>query len=81
MIGGGSVIPELNFTLPKMSINTQTLPAISEYYRSIVSEAIEHARHMHAPGVIFEFETLLEMMAAPSIGIDLVRIMNEVCGI
>ena len=79
VIGGGSVIPELNFTLPTMSINTQTLHAIGEHYKGIVTEAIEHARHMHAPGVIFEFETLLEMTQTPAIGIDLVKIMNDVC--
>jgi len=79
VIGGGSVIPELNFTLPTMSINKETLPAIGDHYRSIVTEAIAHARNMHSPGVIFEFETLLEMTQTPSIGIELVKIMNEVC--
>lgn len=79
VIGGGSVIPELNFTLPTMIISAQTLPAISEHYKGIVTDAIEHARHLHAPGVIFEFETLLEMTKTPSIGIELVKVMNEVC--
>jgi methanol--5-hydroxybenzimidazolylcobamide Co-methyltransferase len=79
VIGGGSVIPELNFTLPTMSINTQTMPAVCEHYRSIITDAIEHARRMHAPGVIFEFETLLEMTQTPGIGIELVKIMNDVC--
>ena len=79
VIGGGSVIPELNFTLPPMSINESTLKAIGGHYKGIVTDAIEHARHLHAPGVIFEFETLLEMTQTPSIGIELVKIMNEVC--
>ena len=79
VIGGGSVIPELNFTLPTMSINTHTMPAVCEHYRSIVTDAIDHARRMHAPGVIFEFETLLEMTQTPGIGIELVKIMNDVC--
>lgn len=79
VIGGGSVIPELNFTLPPMSINAQTLPAIQNHYREIVTDAIERARHLHAPGVIFEFETLLEMTQTPSIGIDLVKMMNDIC--
>ena len=79
VIGGGSVIPELNFTLPPMSINSDTLTAIGEHYKGIVTDAIEHARHLHAPGVIFEFETLLEMTQTPSIGIELVKIMNDVC--
>jgi len=77
VIGGGSVIHELNFTLPTLSINTGTLSVIGEHYRSIVSDAIEHARHMHSPGVIFEFETLLEMTQTPAIGIELVKITNR----
>lgn len=79
IIGGGSVIPELNFTLPPMSINNSTLPDISRHYKGIVTDAIERARQLHAPGVIFEFETLLEMTQNPSIGIELVKIMNDVC--
>lgn len=79
VIGGGSVIPELNFTLPVMSINAHTMPAVCEHYRSIVTDAIEHARRMYSPGVIFEFETLIEMTQTPSIGIELVKIMNDVC--
>jgi len=79
VIGGGSVIPELNFTLPPMSINAQTLPEIHNHYREIVTDATERARRLHAPGVIFEFETLLEMTQTPSIGIDLVKMMNDIC--
>ena len=44
IIGGGSVIPELNFTLPTMSINAQTLPDVCEHYKGVVTDAIEHAR-------------------------------------
>ena len=76
VIGGGSVIPELNFTLPTMSINTHTMPTVCEHYRSIVTDAIDHARRMHAPGVIFEFETFLEMTQTPGIGIQLVNIKS-----
>lgn len=30
VIGGGTVYPELNFTLPGMSISTETLPEVRE---------------------------------------------------
>lgn len=79
VIGGGRVIPELNFTLPPMSINEQTLPEVRKHYSSMVSEAIEHARQLHAQGVIFEFETLLEMTQTPAVGVELVKIMNDIC--
>jgi len=79
VIGGGKVIPELNFTLPPMSINADTFPAVCGHYRSIVAEACEHARNLHANGVIFEFETLLEMTQTPAWGVELVKIMNDIC--
>ncbi|MDR3309401.1 MAG: hypothetical protein LBS80_05555 [Tannerella sp.] len=79
VIGGGSVIPELNFTLPTISINADTFPAVCEHYRSIIADAIEHARGLHSNGVIFEFETLLEMTRTPAYGVELVTIMNDIC--
>jgi methanol--5-hydroxybenzimidazolylcobamide Co-methyltransferase len=79
VIGGGKVIPELNFTLPPMSINKDTFPIVCEHYRSIVTDACEHARHLHAHGVVFEFETLLEMTQIPDWGVELVKIMNDIC--
>ncbi|MGA2545158.1 MAG: methyltransferase MtaB domain-containing protein [Rectinemataceae bacterium] len=79
VVGGGSVYPELNFTLPTMHIEAATLPEIREHYRSIVTEALERAIELGVEGVVLEFETLLEMTLQPEIGIDLVRIMNGVC--
>ncbi|MDR1746632.1 MAG: hypothetical protein LBR49_05105 [Tannerella sp.] len=79
VIGGGSVIPELNFTLPPMSINKDTFPEVCEHYRSIITDACEHAQHLYSNGVIFEFETLLEMTQTPAYGIELVKIMNDIC--
>ncbi len=78
-IGGGQVYSELNFTLPTMSINSDTLTKVNEHYRSIAEGALERALHLNSKGVVLEFETLLEMTKTPSIGIDIVKIMNEVC--
>jgi methanol---5-hydroxybenzimidazolylcobamide Co-methyltransferase len=78
-IGGGQVYSELNFTLPVMSINEQTLPQVYEHYRQITEGALERALHLKSKGVILEFETLLEMTKTPSIGVEIIRIMNEIC--
>ncbi len=79
VIGGGIVYPELNFTLPTMSINDSTLPNITNQYKEIVNGALERALQLEAPGLIFEFETLLEMTQNPQIAIQLVKVMNDVC--
>lgn len=78
-IGGGQVYSELNFTLPTMSINSSTLDRVNEHYREIAEGALERAVDLNSKGVVLEFETLLEMTKTPSIGIELVKIMDEVC--
>lgn len=78
-IGGGQVYAELNFTLPVMSINDSTLDQVYTHYRDIAEGALERALHLNSKGVILEFETLLEMTKTPSIGVEIVKIMNEVC--
>jgi len=78
-IGNGYVYPELNFTLPPMSINMHTLGEIRRHYKEIAEGALERAWHLHSKGVILEFETLMEMTKMPAIGVDLIRTMDEVC--
>ena len=79
VIGGGQVYAELNFTLPVMSINESTLLDVYRHYREIAEGAMEHALHLGSKGIILELETLLEMTKTPEIGIEIVKIMNEVC--
>ena len=79
VIGGGSVYPELNFTLPTMEINDKTFPNIRQQYSSIIKDAIERGIKLDSAGIIFEFETLLEMTLKPEYGIELVKIMNDIC--
>ncbi len=79
IIGGGKVYPELNFTMPPMSINRETLSGVTSAYRTIVRDGLERMRQMHGPGVIFELETLLEMTQDPEIGVEIVKVMNEEC--
>jgi methanol--5-hydroxybenzimidazolylcobamide Co-methyltransferase len=78
-IGGGQVYAELNFTLPMMSINESTLPQVYEHYREIAEGALERAVDLNSKGVVLELETLLEMTKTPQIGIEIVKIMNEIC--
>ena len=78
-IGGGQVYSELNFTLPVMSINESTLSEVNSHYSQIAEGALERALDLNSKGVVLEFETLLEMTKNPKIGIEIVKIMNEVC--
>ncbi len=80
VIGGGLVYPELNFTVPVGTVLDRAhLPDVKEMYKNIAEGALKRALELESPGVVLEFETLLEMTMDPYIGIELVKVMNEVC--
>jgi len=76
-IGGGDVYPELNFTLPDIDIKANAMPEICRHYRQIVSESLERAAELEAPGVMLEFETLPPMTEHPDFGMAIVEILLE----
>ncbi|HPN84229.1 MAG TPA: methyltransferase MtaB domain-containing protein, partial [Victivallales bacterium] len=80
VIGGGTVYPELNFTVPESTvISRDTLPEIVKMYKEIVSGALERALHLESNGLVLEFETLLEMTNDPFIGVEITKAMNDIC--
>ena len=58
VIGGGDVIPELNFTLPMMTISEETMPKVLAHYKEIAEGACKKAVELHAPAMGFEIEIL-----------------------
>jgi len=76
-IGGGTVYPELNFTLPPMLIEDATLPAVYRNYEDIISGALRRAAELEVPGVVVEFETLPPMTEHPQWGLRIVEILLE----
>ena len=76
-IGGGTVYPELNFTLPNMDIRQSTLPEVYRHYKQIAKETLERAAELEAPGVVLEFETLPPMTEHPEIGLEIVKILLD----
>ena len=75
VIGGGTVYPELNFTLPPMTIDAGTMPEIRRQYEQIIEGALRRAADLEAPGVVIEFETLPPMTEHPQWGLDIVKIL------
>ncbi len=76
-IGGGLIYPELNFTLPDINIRKEAMPEIARHYKQIVTEALERAAELEAPGVMLEFETLPPMTEHPALGMEVVNILLE----
>jgi methanol--5-hydroxybenzimidazolylcobamide Co-methyltransferase len=77
VIGGGTVWPELNFTLPPMLLEDDTFPAAMGHYRQIVTDALARAADLFAPGVVLEFETLPPMTHRPQWALDIVGILLD----
>lgn len=76
-IGGGLVYPELNFTLPTMLVNADTMPEVRQHYRDIIGAATKRAVELETPGLVVEFETLPPMTEQPEWGIELTRILAD----
>ena len=77
--GSGIVYPELNFTLPPIKVGKDSLNEITSQYKGIVTDALKRGLDLYSNGIVFEFEALLEMTREPDIGIEIVKVMNEVC--
>ncbi len=80
VIGGGDVIPELNFTLPTIDLSSDTIDKAYGIYRNIAHDALERASELHLPdhlGVVLEFETTVEFTMCPEWGIKAARILME----
>ena len=77
VIGGGQVYPELNFTLPSMTINKDTMPRVLEHYKEIINGALTRAVDLEANGVVIEFETLPPMTEFPEWGLAIARILLD----
>ena len=67
-IGGGTVYPEINFTLPPMSIKEDTMPVVLSNYREIITGICKRARDLSVPGFVAEIETLPPMTFNPQWG-------------
>lgn len=76
-IGGGTVYPELNFTLPPMFVNAQTMPDVLAHYREIIAGATKRAIELEAHGLVIEFETLPPMTENPQWGIDCTKVLID----
>ena len=77
VIGGGVLYPEINFTLPTMMVNQETMSEVIRHYREIITGVCERARDLKSPGFVAEIETLPPMTFNPQWGIDVCAAVVE----
>lgn len=78
VIGGGMVYPELNMTLPMMTIREDTMPKVLKQYKQMATGACEKAVELAAPGVVLEIELLPPCTAHPAWGIAVNQVVADV---
>lgn len=74
-IGGGTVFPEINFTLPAIEVDDGCMPEVRRHYAEIIEGVLLRAAELRAPGVLVEFETVPPMTSNPDIGMEIVDIL------
>lgn len=77
VIGGGTVFPELNFTLPPMLVEEATMPEVRLQYQQIITGALKRVGELECDGLVVEFETLPPMTENPQWGIEIARILLD----
>ena len=81
IIGGGEVLPEVNFTLPPVPLREETLTEVRQRFREIVNRILQRAVHLGQEALVLEFEQLYEMTRNPEWGAliasDIKKVMDE----
>ena len=76
-IGAGEVYPEINFTLPSMGINADTMPEVRNQYTQMIGEITKRAVELHATGFSVEFELLPDLTLNPEWGAEITKLLRE----
>lgn len=77
VIGGGTVYPELNFTLPTMNLNDSTWSTAIEHYKEIAEKVCVRAQELSVPGFVFEIETLPAMTLKPEWCVEVCKVFVD----
>ena len=76
IVGNGLVYPEINFTLPVMSINDQTWGEVIKQYEMIINDVLSRTEKLNIPGLVVEFEQLPPMTEKPQWGAEITQLLK-----
>jgi methanol--5-hydroxybenzimidazolylcobamide Co-methyltransferase len=77
VLGGGAVVPEINFTLPPIEINESTWDEVRDQYRQMIEGVCRRAVELGVPSLLVEFETLPPMTLRPEWGAEITRLLAD----
>jgi methanol--5-hydroxybenzimidazolylcobamide Co-methyltransferase len=76
-IGAGQVFPEVNFTLPVLSVDAGTWPQVLGHYEEMVRAILKRAVTLQVPGIVLEFELLPAMTQTPEWGAEVTALLRR----
>jgi methanol--5-hydroxybenzimidazolylcobamide Co-methyltransferase len=76
-IGGGTVYPEVNFTLPALDISAATWSEVLAHYNEMAANILKRAVALQVPGIVLEFELLPAMTETPEWGAELTALLHR----
>jgi len=76
-IGAGTVFPEVNFTLPPISIGDDTWDEVKAHYEEMAAQVLRRAVSLGVPGIVLEFELLPAMTDRPEWGAEIAAILKR----
>jgi len=71
------VYPEVNFTLPPISITDATWAEVLGHYEEIAEGVVKRALALSVPGIVLEFELLPPMTDRPEWGAEITAILRR----
>ncbi|MGB8886408.1 MAG: methyltransferase MtaB domain-containing protein [Candidatus Korobacteraceae bacterium] len=77
VIGGGTVFPEVNFTLPTMNVDKSTWPEVVAHYEEMATNIFKRAVAMKVPGIVLEFEQLPQQTQNPEWGAEITALLER----
>ena len=76
-IGAGTVFPEVNFTLPPITIASETWPDVLAHYEEMAAHILRRAVALASPGIVLEFELLPPMTEHPEWGAEITALLKR----
>ncbi|HWQ41754.1 MAG TPA: methyltransferase MtaB domain-containing protein [Desulfosporosinus sp.] len=78
VIGGGTMYPELNYTLPTMLVNADTMPEVIAQYQEMTTGVCEMGLEQMVPGMLIECELLPECTFVPEWGGQVTKAIKDI---
>jgi methanol--5-hydroxybenzimidazolylcobamide Co-methyltransferase len=76
-IDGGTVFPEVDFTLPPMNMTDDTRTEVVAHYDQMAEPILRRAASLRTPGIVLEFELLPPMTERPEWGAELSALLKR----